>query len=54
MSEDACSVCGKKAIGYQIFGCCGSSVCEEHADPKLRNLHSGGKLKWGDCYFFRY
>ncbi|MCC7565432.1 MAG: hypothetical protein KO206_04025 [Methanomicrobiaceae archaeon] len=54
MAGEVCSVCGKKAIGCQIFGCCGSNVCEEHADRKLRDLRPGERLEWGGCYFVRF
>ncbi|MDD1709409.1 MAG: hypothetical protein LUQ37_00700 [Methanoregulaceae archaeon] len=52
--ERICDVCGKEAIGMQILGCCGSTVCEEHAEQQLRALNPGEKKEWGVCYFYRF
>jgi hypothetical protein len=49
-----CDVCGKRAIGIQILGCCCSTVCEEHAEQQLRELKPGEKKEWGVCYFVRF
>ncbi|MDI6718278.1 MAG: hypothetical protein QMD46_01515 [Methanomicrobiales archaeon] len=52
--DQICDVCGRAAIGIQIFGCCASTVCEEHADARLRELGPGKKRGWGECYFYRF
>jgi hypothetical protein len=49
-----CTVCGKEAIGMQILECCTSLVCEEHADPMLRDLKPGELKEWGVCCFLRF
>jgi hypothetical protein len=49
-----CDVCGKEAIGLQIMGCCTSVVCEEHAEPMLRELQPGGIREWGICCFQKF
>ena len=49
-----CDVCGKDAIGIQILGCCGSTVCEEHAADMLKDMKPGEKKEWGACFFYRY
>jgi hypothetical protein len=49
-----CDVCDKEAIGMQILGCCGSTVCEEHAENQLREMKPGEKKEWGACYFYRF
>lgn len=54
MNDEVCSVCGKRAIGCQILGCCGANVCEEHADPVLRALAPGERRHSGACYFVRF
>jgi hypothetical protein len=53
MTRKRCAICGRPAIGTQIFGCCGWDVCEEHADPKLRTLKPGEHAASGTCYFAR-
>jgi len=53
-SGKRCDVCGRDAIGVQILGCCGSTVCEEHADAQLKSLKPGEKKEWGACFFYRY
>jgi hypothetical protein len=52
--RQACSVCGKDAIGMQIMGCCTAIVCEEHAEPMLRELKPGELKEWGICCFLRF
>ncbi|MDD1679068.1 MAG: hypothetical protein LUO93_07815 [Methanomicrobiales archaeon] len=52
--KPVCDICGKSAIGMQCFGCCCSTVCEEHAEPNLQCLKPGEKMEWGTCYFFRF
>ena len=54
MERQVCSVCGKAAIGLQIMGCCHSVVCEEHAEPMLRQLKPGELKEWGVCCFLRF
>ncbi|OPX69185.1 MAG: hypothetical protein A4E37_00748 [Methanoregulaceae archaeon PtaB.Bin056] len=49
-----CDVCGRQAIGIQILGCCGSTVCEQHAEDRLKRMRPGEKMEWGACYFYRY
>ncbi len=50
----ACEVCGKEAIGIQSIGCCASTVCEEHAESKLRDAKPGKTIAWGVCAFQRF
>ena len=38
----------------QIMGCCTSFVCEEHAEPMLRELKAGEIKEWGICCFHRF
>ncbi|MDO8841614.1 MAG: hypothetical protein Q7J09_11685 [Methanocalculus sp.] len=52
--DEVCTICGRKAVGCQIYGCCGSYVCFEHADKHLQNLRPGEKLDLGACYFLRF
>ncbi|MDI9632881.1 MAG: hypothetical protein QFX32_02350 [Methanolinea sp.] len=52
--REKCDLCGRPAIGLQVMGCCGYRVCEDHADPRLRDLEPGGRLEWGGCYFMRF
>ncbi|RQD80590.1 MAG: hypothetical protein D5R96_08455 [Methanocalculus sp. MSAO_Arc2] len=54
MSDHVCDICGEKAIGCQILGCCGSYVCWEHADKQLKTLKSGEKQELGACYYWRF
>lgn len=49
-----CEVCGKEAIGIQSLGCCASTVCEEHAEPQLRDARPGETIAWGVCAFKRF
>jgi hypothetical protein len=49
-----CDVCGKEAIGIQCLGCCGSTVCKEHAEIQLREMKPGERKEWGICYFYRF
>jgi len=49
-----CDVCGDKAIGMQMLGCCGYAVCEKHADMLLKALSPGEKKEWGACFYWRY
>ena len=49
-----CEVCGKEAIGIQSLGCCASTVCEEHAEPQLRDAKPGETISWGVCAFHRF
>lgn len=51
---EKCDLCGRPAVGFQVMGCCGYHVCEDHADPHLRDLKPGEKLEWGACFFWRY
>jgi len=53
MRELVCTICGKKAVGCQVFGCCGSYVCHEHADKPLQELKPGEKLDLGGRYYLR-
>jgi len=53
-SNDLCHVCGKPAIGMQIFGCCPSTVCEDHAEKILLSMKPGEKSEYGACFFWRY
>ncbi|MDD1639403.1 MAG: hypothetical protein LUQ42_04515 [Methanomicrobiales archaeon] len=54
MERRYCEVCGREAIGLQIMGCCHSFVCEEHAEPMLRELKPGELKEWGVCCFQRF
>ncbi|RQD79397.1 MAG: hypothetical protein D5R99_08405 [Methanocalculus sp. MSAO_Arc1] len=54
MTQKKCSICGEDAIGAQVYGCCGSYVCLEHADSNLRKLAPGEKLELGACYYLRF
>ncbi len=52
--KPVCDICGKEAIGIQCLGCCGTTVCGDHALPILRDLKPGEKKDWGACYFYRF
>ena len=52
--KKTCDVCGRKAIGIQVLGCCGSVVCEVHAEDRLKHMSPGEKIEWGSCFFYRY
>jgi hypothetical protein len=53
-ADSICQVCGKPAIGMQIFGCCSSTVCEDHAEKTLLIMEPGERSEYGACYFWRY
>jgi hypothetical protein len=54
MVKRICDVCGKAAIGMQLFSCCTSIVCGEHADSSLREMKPGEKKGGGECYYYRF
>ena len=55
MAEDQrCEHCGRKAIGFQSFGCCSDYVCADHADSLLLALKPGEKQAFGECYLERF
>lgn len=47
-----CSVCGKKAIGFQSITCSYLHVCEEHADSHILALKPGEKQACGESFYF--
>jgi hypothetical protein len=49
-----CQVFGKPVIVMQIFGCCQSVVCCDHAEKIPISMMPGEKKKWSLFYFLRF
>ena len=49
-----CEICGREAIGFQSLGCCAATVCEEHAEPALREAKPGETIVGDACVFRRF
>jgi hypothetical protein len=49
-----CEICGREAIGLQSLGCCTAIVCEEHAEPALRDARPGETIVGEACVFRRF
>ncbi|TAJ43845.1 hypothetical protein [Methanofollis fontis] len=53
-AEGKCAICGKPAIGMEIYGCCAAEVCREHASERLLALSPGERRDEGACMLWRY
>ncbi len=52
--RQTCTICGRKAIGFQSLGCCAATVCDEHAEPGLRGMKPGETVIWEAGVYYRF